>query len=125
MKNSSFFILIYSEKYLSLHKKERLRKKLINKFFGQLLNEIVSLKGITFDDNNMLDNQSNIIDWTDYQYIILPNTINNIDGVMIFGDGTIEFHELDEQAYNWADYENTIIIQILNELKSINKHLLT
>lgn len=96
------------------------------KFFGQLLNEIVSLKGITFDDNdNMLDNQSNIIDWTDYEYIILPNTINNIDGVMIFGDGTIEFHELDEQAYNWADYENTIITQILNELKSINKHLLT
>ena len=96
------------------------------KYFDLLLNEVIRIKGITFNDNDdMLDNQSNIIDWTDYEYIVLPNIINNINGVMIFGDGTIEFHELDEQAYNWADYENTIIIQILNELKSINKHSLT
>jgi hypothetical protein len=38
--------------------------------------------------------------------------------VLIFGDGTIEFHEKEsEEAFNWIEYPIEVIQSVINQLK--------
>ena len=66
-------------------------------------------------------------DWNEHTYVdIEPIRYNSdrIDSVMVFADGTIEFHEaIDEGAYNWADYPvETISEVLLNTYQSLYKN---
>lgn len=62
--------------------------------------------------------------WTDYETIDLPNEVeldeDSIDGVLIFGDGTIEFHLKNEQdAINWAEFSEEINEKVIEQLELV------
>ena len=62
--------------------------------------------------------------WTDYETIDLPNEVeldeDSIDGVLIFGDGTIEFHLKNEQdAPNWAEFSEEVIEKVIGQLELV------
>lgn len=92
------------------------------KYFDNLLATAIVAGKIKVVDDIMYDSEDNELAWDDMEYIELGNTIpynnSHIDGVLIFGDGTIEFHEKEsEEAFNWADYPINIIISVIERLK--------
>lgn len=70
---------------------------------------------------------------TEFEYhececIVLKNSIEDkekndfIDSILMFGDGTIEFHlKNDEDALNWADFSTDIMLEIIKELNKMLK----
>ena len=64
------------------------------------------------------------MEWTDYETIDLPNEVeldeDSINGVLFFGDGTIEFHLKNEQdAINWAEFSEEINEKIIEQLEQV------
>ena len=62
--------------------------------------------------------------WTDYETIDLPNEVeldeDSIDGVLIFGDGTMEFHLKNEQdAPDWAEFSEEVIEKVIGQLELV------
>ena len=65
-----------------------------------------------------------IMGWTDHEAIHLPNEVkldeDSIDGVLIFGDGTIEFHLKNEQdAINWAKFSEEVNESVIEQLELV------
>ena len=90
--------------------------------FDTLLSLTIVASGIKVNDDIMYDSENNELAWEDMEYVTLDNTIpyNNghINGVLIFGDGTIEFHEKEsEEAFNWVEYPIEVIQSVINQLK--------
>lgn len=91
-------------------------------YFDTLLSLTIVASGIKVKDDIMYDSEDNELAWEDMEYISFENTIpynkNHIDGLLIFGDATIEFHEKEsEEAFNWADYPIEIIQSVIDRLK--------
>lgn len=91
-------------------------------YFDTLLSLSIVASGIKVNDDIMYDSENNELAWEDMEYVALDNTIlyNNghINGVLIFGDGTIEFHEKEsEEAFNWVEYPIEVIQSVINQLK--------
>lgn len=91
-------------------------------YFDILLATAIVAGKIKVVDDIMYDSEDNELAWEDMEYIGFENTIpynnNHIDGVLIFGDGTIEFHEKEsEEAFNWFDYPINIIVSVIERLK--------
>ena len=91
-------------------------------YFDTLLSLAIVASGIKVKDDIMYDSEDNELAWEDMEYVTLDNTIlyNNghIDGVLIFGDATIEFHEKEsEEAFNWVDFPIETITQVIDRLK--------
>jgi hypothetical protein len=43
-----------------------------------------------------------------------------IDGVLIFGDGTIEFHLKSCESLNWGDFNDDIVREIIKKIMKLN-----
>lgn len=61
---------------------------------------------------------------SDYETIKLPNEVeldeDSIDGVLIFGDGTMEFHYKNLQdAINWAEFSEEVIEKVIEQLELV------
>lgn len=66
-------------------------------------------------------------DWNEHTYVAIEPigcSSGMIDSVMVFADGTIEFHEAaDGYAYNWAEYPaETIAAVLLNTYLSLHNN---
>ena len=64
------------------------------------------------------------MEWTDYETIDLPNEVeldeDSINGVLFFGDGTIEFHLKNEQdAINWAEFNEEVVEKVIEQLELV------
>ena len=64
------------------------------------------------------------MEWTDHEVIDLPNEVeldeDSIDSVLIFGDGTIEFHLKNEQdAINWAEFSEEVVEKVIEQLELV------
>lgn len=91
-------------------------------YFETLLSLAIVASGIKVKDDIMYDSEDNELAWEDMEYVALDITIpyNNghINGVLIFGDGTIEFHEKEsEEAFNWIEYPIEVIQSVIDQLK--------
>lgn len=83
---------------------------------------ICDILGLNWNDeaSSYMVNGSTM-EWTDYETIKLPNEVeldeDSIDGVLIFGDGTIEFHLKNEQdAINWTEFSEDVIEKVIEQL---------
>ena len=101
----------------------------IQKYERMLANEIRlmtlirDILGLTWNDeaNSFMVNGSPM-EWTGHEVIDLPNEVeldeDFIDGILIFGDGTIEFHYKNEQdAINWTEFSDEVIEKVIEQLK--------
>ena len=86
---------------------------------------IRDILGIDWNDevNSFMVNGSPM-EWADHEVIDLPNEVeldeDSIDGVLIFGDGTIEFHYKNEQdAINWTEFSDEVIEKVIEQLELI------
>ena len=86
---------------------------------------IRDILGLTWNDeaNSFMVNGSPM-EWTDHEVIDLPNEVeldeDSIDGILIFGDGTIEFHYKNEQdAINWTEFSNEVIEKVIEQLELV------
>ena len=91
----------------------------------RLMTLIRDILGIDWNDevNSFMVNGSQM-EWTDYEVINLPNEVeldeDSIDSVLIFGDGTIEFHLKNEQdAPNWANFSEEVIEKVIEQLELV------
>ena len=91
----------------------------------RLITLIRDILGIDWNDetNSYMVNGSPV-ERTDYETIKLPNEIDldedSIDSVLIFGDGTIEFHYKNEQdAINWTEFSDEIIEKVIEQLELV------
>ena len=87
----------------------------------KLTKECMRVLNLSINNDGCVINDGNIMDWNELESISLFNPIpyeeDRIDGVLFFGDGTIEFHlENDGDAINWADFSNDYIKMIIEEL---------
>ena len=87
----------------------------------KLINECKRILNLSVDNGNLIDNGI-IMKWNDMKSISLFNPIpyedDRIDGVLLFGDFTAEFHlEKECDAINWADVSNDYISMIIEELE--------
>ena len=89
---------------------------------SKLITECKRILNLSVDDEGNLLNNGIIMEWNDMESISLFNPIpyedDRIDGVLFFGDYTIEFHlEKECDAINWANVSNDYISMIIEELK--------
>ena len=99
--------------------------KFRNALGDKLVSVCSSYLNISFDDDLNTYVNGKIFEPYDYEFIEIPNVIpyenDCIDGILIFGDGTIEFHLKDsEEAFNWNEFNNEIIIIILKQMIKLN-----
>ena len=83
---------------------------------------------LEWDDNadcfHYINDKNYYLEPYDYEFIELQNDIpfedDFIDGVLFFGDATIEFHfKNNMDAENWASFDESIILSVINEMKTI------
>lgn len=91
----------------------------------KLVSVCSSYLNISFDDDLNTYVNGKIFEPYDYEFIEIPNVIpyenDCIDGILIFGDGTIEFHlQNSKEAFNWNEFNNEIIIIILKQMIKLN-----
>lgn len=91
----------------------------------RLMTLIRDILGIDWNDevNSFMVNGSPM-EWTDHEVIDLPNEVeldeDSIDGVLIFGDGTMEFHLKNEQdAINWIGFSEEVIEKVIEQLELV------
>ena len=99
--------------------KESLKKI---RLYDTLVNELITALELSVVEGGIMNN-GEIMEWHDLESVSLFNPIpyenDRIDGVLLFGDGTIEFHlENDGDAINWADFSNDYIKMIIEELEN-------
>lgn len=97
--------------------KESLKKI---RLYDTLVNELITALDLSVVEGGIMNNGV-IMEWHDLESVSLFNPIpyenDRIDGVLLFGDGTIEFHlENDGDALNWAEFSNDYIKMIIDEL---------
>ena len=90
--------------------------------FNILADECIKVLGLSVIEDGIMNN-GKIMEWCDMESISLFSPIpfenDRIDGVLLFGDGTIEFHlENEGDALNWAVFSNDYIKMIIEELKN-------
>ncbi len=98
--------------------KESLKKI---RLYDTLVNELITALDLSVVEGGIMNN-GEIMEWNDLESVSLFNPIpyenDRIDGVLLFGDGTIEFHlENDGDALNWAEFTNDYIKMIIQELQ--------
>lgn len=88
--------------------------------FDELLAHAIIGAKISVNDGIMCDSNGNEMSWEDYDGVSFKKPIpgTNIDGYLIFGDGTLEFHEINEEAFNWGDYPIEIIEKVNDYIKT-------
>ena len=81
----------------------------------RLMTLICGILGLSWNDEtySLMVNDSKR-ELSDYETIKVPNEVeldeDSIDGVLIFGDGTMEFHYKNLQdAINWAEFSEEVI----------------
>lgn len=91
----------------------------------RLMTLICGILGLTWSDEtySLMVNDS-ARELSDYEEIKLPNEVeldeDSIDGVLIFGDGTIEFHLKNEQdAINWTEFSEEVIENVIEQLERV------
>ena len=91
----------------------------------RLMTLICGILGLTWSDetHSLMVNDSKR-ELSDYEGIKLPNEVeldeDSIDGVLIFGDGTMEFHLKNEQdAINWAEFSEEVIEKVIEQLELV------
>lgn len=89
--------------------------------YDTLVNELITALELSVVEGGIMNN-GEIMEWHDLESLSLFNPIpyenDRIDGVLLFGDGTIEFHlENDGDALNWAEFTNDYIKMIIQELQ--------
>ena len=86
----------------------------------KLIELSMTILGLSSIGNGEIYNNGVLLDWDNFESIEIepiPYDEDNIDGVLIFGDATIEFHLENEcDALNWADFDEKIIIQVIKKL---------
>ena len=91
----------------------------------RLMTLIRGIFALTWSDETMaFALNDSPMEWTDYETIDLPNEVeldeDSIDGVLFFGDGTIEFHLKNEQdAINWAEFSEEVIEKVIEQLELV------
>ena len=91
----------------------------------RLMTLIRGIFALTWSDETMaFALNDSPMEWTDYEVIDLPNEVeldeDSIDGVLIFGDGTMEFHLKNEQdAPNWAEFSEEVIEKVIGQLELV------
>lgn len=91
----------------------------------RLMTLIRGIFALTWSDETMaFALNDSPMEWTDYETIDLPNEVeldkDSIDSVLIFGDGTIEFHLKNEQdAINWAEFNEKVVEKVIEQLELV------
>ena len=91
----------------------------------RLMTLIRDILGIDWNDEvDLYMVNGSTMEWTDHEVIDLPNEVeldeDFIDGVLIFGDGTIEFHYKNEQdAINWTEFSEEVIEKVIEQLELV------
>ena len=94
---------------------------------SKLMGLMVRICNLSWDDDNdaiicndVEDENHKILEWDEYQYVdIIPIEYDGdkIDGVLLFGDGTLEFHyENSMEAINYADFPFDAIDKVIENL---------
>ena len=91
----------------------------------RLMTLICGILGLSWNDEtySLMVNDSKR-ELSDYETIKLPNEVeldeDSIDGVLIFGDGTMEFHYKNLQdAINWAEFSEEVIEKVIEQLEIV------
>ena len=91
----------------------------------RLMTLIRGILGIDWNDEvDLYMVNGSTMEWTDHEVIDLPNEVkldeDSIDGVLFFGDGTIEFHYKNEQdAINWTEFSDEVIEKVIEQLEMV------
>ena len=91
----------------------------------RLMTLICGILGLSWNDEtySLMVNDSKR-ELSDYETIKLPNEVeldeDSIDSVLIFGDGTMEFHYKNLQdAINWAEFSEEVIEKVIEQLELV------
>ena len=91
----------------------------------RLMALVCGILGLTWNDEtrSLMVNDSKR-ELSDYEAIRLPNEVeldeDSINSVLIFGDGTMEFHLKNEQdAPNWAEFSEEVIEKVIEQLELV------
>lgn len=86
----------------------------------KLIELSMTILGLSSIGNGEIYDNGVLLDWDSFETIDIepiPYNEDNIDGVIIFGDATTEFHLENEcDALNWAEFDEKIIIQVIKKL---------
>ena len=90
------------------------------------------LSGLVVQNGMLLDFSGGILPYYEFESVELERTIpfdgDEIDAVLVFGDGTVELHLKNEQdAYNWGEFsglvrgecEEDILQEVVNVLQEM------
>ena len=93
-----------------------------------MMNYLVDFFLLEWDDNadcfHYVVDKYYYLEPYDYEFLELNNPIpyedDCLDGVLLFGDGCIEFRFKNTcEAENWSKFDESTILSVINELKTI------
>ena len=75
-----------------------------------------------YTNDGLMDIDGNDMEWDDMCALdIEPLQLSDcvIDGIIMFGDGTLEFRQNDNDAVNWCEFNVNDLKTILNEISKL------
>lgn len=99
------------------------RNHIRSKLYAELNTLLAHRCGVTFEDYGIIDVNGRSLGRYQSKYVPLRRCVLHndecIDGVLLFGDGAIEFHDANsEDAYACGDYPNHIVKEVVDNLRA-------
>lgn len=94
----------------------------------EIKNTFLYIAGLIWDNERgcLANKETNeVLKSVEYKLVALPNEVKEeegdyIDAVLMFGDGTLEYHlKNEEDAVNWSEFSEETNMDVLYELKSM------
>lgn len=90
-----------------------------------LTNVCFNVLKLSFDNELNLVQNGTVLEWDEFESIDIDNPVpykdDKIDAILIFGDGTIEFHLQTEcDALCWSDFEDELVKEVIRRIS--NEH---
>ena len=97
------------------------KKKNRRELFMELMDKTMDVAMLRYEDGEFIDAEDNVLGRYQAKHISLQDKVffedELIDEVLLFGDGTIEFHDYNSKdAYCWEDYPNEVLSGVVDNI---------
>ena len=90
-----------------------------DQLFNRIIGLVIEITKLTIKEDGIYQD-NDIISWDEFIGLDFQTQVDNLNGLLLFGDCTLEFCcDETQEAENWASFSNEILCKVINELENI------